>query len=257
MIRPRTIALLTLCVAVPAWVVTTRLPWGNRWRVALSAPVSRPMAALHQTFMSLTSIVRGPWLHAENDRLRRTLAAQRQEPARLEELTREVDRLRRLLRVKQDAPRPAVAVRVIGRDATPWFRTLLLDAGRDLHLDEGVAVVTESGLAGQLFEVGPTTARALLMTDPRFRAAALVQRSRAHGVVVGTAQGRCYLVYLASADAAQPGDLVMTSGGGVIPKGLAVGEVVRVERDPSGLSWAALVKPAVNAGVLEEVVCLQ
>lgn len=236
-------------MVAPLWAVTTRAPWGNQWRLAVLSAFVNPLRAVHHAAARPTpppapQTASGP---ASPD------------PAiRLEELTREVDRLRRLLRLKQTQDHPTVAARVIGRDATPWFRTLLLDVGRTAGVMEGAAALASDGLAGQVVEVGPAAARVALVTDPRFRMAALVQRSRAQGLVVGTARGRCYLAYLASADAAQPKDVVLTAGdGALVPKGLVIGEVIRVEQDSSGLWWQALVKPIVEAGTLEEVLCVQ
>ena len=96
------------------------------------------------------------------------------------------------------------------------------------------------------------------VTDPRFRVAALVQRSRAQGIALGTSRGRLFLAYIAAPEALAVGDLVLTSGaGGVIPKGLVLGRIARVEPGPGGLYWQAQVAPAVNADALEEVLCLQ
>lgn len=190
----------------------------------------------------------------ENRRLRETLLHERHEAVRLDELQQENARLRRLLRLTEAAGQATVAARVIGREATPWFRTLLIDRGRPHGLREGAAVVVEQGLVGQILEAGPSAARVLLVTDPRFRAGALVQRSRAQGLVLGTVGGRCYLAYITTEEAVRPGDLVLTSGiGGVMPKGLVVGTILRVDRDPGGLYWQAQIQPAVEATQVEEV----
>ena len=253
----RAVAVLTVLVVAPLWLARGDVPWGDDRRLAMVSSLERPLRFLQTVASNVTSVVRAPALRAENARLRQGLFEQRHESVRAEELAREVDRLRRLLRLRQERGQPAVAARIIGRDATPWFRTLLIDQGREAGLVEGSAVVVEPGLVGQVFEVGSSVARLLLVTDPRFRVGALVQRSRAQGLVVGTVQGRCYLAYLTSSDASQVGDIVLTAGGGPsMPKGLVIGRVVRIERDPSRLYWQAQLAPAVDPAVLEEVLCL-
>lgn len=270
---------------MPLWLAVGPTPWGVETRHAVLALALRPLHSFQRLTAGLSGFLQGPRLRVEQERLRRELLAVRQEPVRVEELTREVARLRTLLSLKQQQSRPAVAARLIGRDATPWFRTLLLDAGRHRGVVEGAAVVAPppvgdpsdrrsenappwagptgggvvaEGLVGQVLEVGPETARALLVTDPRFRVGALVQRSRAQGIAVGTVRGRCYVTYLTRADAIQVGDVVLTSGvGGLVPKGLVIGQVVRVEQDPSGLYWQAELTPAVDPSFVEEVLCLR
>ena len=255
--RARTIAVLVLFVVAPVWLATGHAPQGGRWRGAVTSLLQRPLETSRELFLNVGSVIRAPWLRAENQRLRRALVAQQADSVRAEELSREVVRLQRLLQLKQEQARPSVAARVIGRDATPWFRTVLVDVGRQGHLEEGSAVVVDGGLVGQLFEVGPTVARVLLVTDPRFRIGAIVQRSRAQGIALGTVSGRCYLAYITSSEALQVGDVVLTSGvSGMIPKGLVIGTVVRIERDPSGLYWQAQVQPSVDPTQVEEVVCL-
>lgn len=218
--------------------------------------IAQPLTTLQQWGGSVFGAVRVPAVWAENRRLRRALLREHHEATRLEELQQENARLRRLLRLTEEAQQPIVAARVIGREATPWFRTLLIDQGRPRGIPEGAAVVVEQGLVGQILEVGPSASRVLLVTDPRFRAGALVQRSRAQGLVLGTVGGRCYLAYVTSEDAVKPGDVVVTSGiGGVMPKGLVVGTVIRVDREASGLYWQAQVQPSVDSTRVEEVAC--
>ncbi|MBI4227761.1 MAG: rod shape-determining protein MreC [Candidatus Omnitrophica bacterium] len=240
-----------------AWWAVGHAETGDRWRVSLLSSLTTPLTALQAWGASTVGALKAPAVWAENRRLRHALLRERHDIARLEELTQEVARLRRLLQLAQDGARPTVAARVIGREATPWFRTLLVDHGRQHGIPEGAAVVVEHGLLGQILDAGPAVARVLLLTDPRFRVGALVQRSRAQGLALGTVGGRCYVAYLTSDEAAHPGDLVVTSGiGGGIPKGLVIGTVARVDRDPSGLYWQAQLQLAVEATMVEEVVCL-
>lgn len=241
--HPRTFLALLVFVAIPGWLAAGHPAWGGRARAAALSIVAPPLRTLRGILPRRRA--------APNPE------AASAEAVRTEELQQEVGRLRRLLQLAQSQDRPAVAARVIGEDATPWFRTLLLDRGTAHGLHEGAAVVAEHGAVGQILEAGASTARVLYLTDPRFRLGAFVQRSRAHGLLAGAVPGRCVLLYLTEPEAAQAGDLVLTSGaGGGMPKGLLLGAVERVERDPSGLYWQALVTPAVDPSRVEEVLCL-
>ncbi len=252
----RTIAVIVILVAAPLWLAHGPTSSGSQWRLAGLSILAHPLRTVHAVGQQALGWLAWPRLQRENADLRRAALAQRHDTVQAEELRQEVDRLRRLLHLKQAYERPTVAAQVIGRDATAWFHTLLIDQGREDGVIEGSIAVVEGGLVGAVFESSPSAARVVLLTDPRFRTAALVQRSRAQGVLMGTVQGRCYLAYLATSDAAQVGDLVVTSGMGGIPRGLVVGRVARVERDPSGLYWQAQVTPAVDSNTLELLLCL-
>ena len=253
----RTLGVLAVVVMVPLWLATSRGAAENRWGLHLLSSLERPLVWLQGWGARTLNVIQAPALRAENRRLRDTLLHERHAAVQADELALEAARLRRLLRLTETLDRPTRVARVIGREATPWFRTLLVDLGRSSGVPEGAAVVVEQGMVGQILEAGPAAARILLLTDPRFRVGALVQRSRAQGIALGTVGGRCYLAYITSEEAVRAGDVVLTSGvGGLIPKGLVLGTVVRVDRDPSGLYWQAQMQPSVDPTQVEEVVCL-
>ncbi|MBI4314150.1 MAG: rod shape-determining protein MreC [Candidatus Omnitrophica bacterium] len=256
--RTRSYALAgTVLLLLSAWPLFHPGQWIRRLRIQTLSWGQAPLTAVRGLIQLPSGIIQAPALRRERDRLRAELKTVQRESIKIEELTRENVRLEKLLQLKNQYEPPMAAARVIGREGAPWFRTLLVSAGQRSNLREGNAVLAEGGLVGELFEVGPDLSRVLLISDARFRAAALVQRSRAQGMVLGSVQGRCYLAYITSQDAVAPGDIVVTSGiGATLPKGLLIGTVVRVDKDPSGLYFQALLKPAVDPARLEEVLCL-
>ena len=87
--------------------------------------------------------------------------------------------------------------------------------------------------------------------------AALVERSRETGLVVGRGSGVCELIYLDQDADVQEGDRILTAGlGGTFPKGLVLGTVTRVVRDETSGSARAIVAPAAHLSRLEEVLCI-
>ena len=256
--KPKRFLVVGCIVLIPLWLLATHPAWGNRIRVGVLSGLEQPLVAVQRFKTAAFSFLQAPSLRSENKRLKQEIALLTNEPLETIELEKEAVRLRELLGLKRRLKFRTQAARVIGRDATPWFKTLLIDAGESDGLKEDAAVVNAQGLVGQCVEVGQATSRVLLVTDPRFRSAALVQRSRAQGMVLGTVRGRCYLAYITSPDAVEVGDLVLTSGvGKTIPKGLLIGKVAKVEKDPSGLYWQARLIPAVDSQHLEELLCLK
>ncbi|ABQ27033.1 rod shape-determining protein MreC [Geotalea uraniireducens] len=167
------------------------------------------------------------------------------------------ERLKRLLELKTSLQTPALAASVIGEDGSPWFKTLVIDRGEADGLSEGMPVVAVDGVVGRLIKVAANSSRVLLLTDHASAVAAVVQRSRARGVVKGTGGGRCSLEFALRDEDVKVGDVVISSGiGGVFPKGLNVGEVTMVKKGTYGIFQTVEVRPTVNIARLEEVLVL-
>jgi rod shape-determining protein MreC len=97
----------------------------------------------------------------------------------------------------------------------------------------------------------------LLLTDHASGIAAVVQRSRARGVVKGKVGSICSLEFSQRGDDVRIGDIVLTSGiGGVFPKGLPIGEITMVKKGEYGIFQAVDIRPYVNIYRLEEVMVI-
>ena len=82
----------------------------------------------------------------------------------------------------------------------------------------------------------------------------MVQGSRAVGIVYGTLDSGLRMDFVSRDTSVSVGDTIVTSGlGGIYPKGLVVGEVTLVEKDPSALYQRIDVQPTSGVGNLEEV----
>ncbi|WP_224982519.1 rod shape-determining protein MreC [Geomonas agri] len=166
-------------------------------------------------------------------------------------------RLKQLLDLKESIAVPSLAVSVIGEDSSAWFKTLVVDRGSADGLQEGMPVVSIGGVVGRLVKVAPHSSRVLLLTDHASAIAAIVQRSRARGVVRGAGGGRCSLEFTVKDEDVKVGDTVISSGiGGVFPKGLPIGEVTMVKKGEYGVFQTIEVRPLVNIGTLEEALVL-
>ena len=115
--------------------------------------------------------------------------------------------------------------------------------------------VTDSlGVIGQTVEVGASSATVRLITDENSSVAAMVQSSRAQGMLTGSADGSLHLTMVGSDQSVSVGDTIITSGlGGVFPKGLPLGTVTNVTQS-SGSSYLDIeVDPLVSTENYEEV----
>jgi rod shape-determining protein MreC len=96
-----------------------------------------------------------------------------------------------------------------------------------------------------------------LLIDRNAAAGALIARSRAQGVVVGTGEELLRMEYVQGLADVKVGDLIETSGiDGIFPKGFLIGKVENVERG-SGVYKNIRVRPAVDFSRIEEVLVVK
>lgn len=176
------------------------------------------------------------------------------------EVRAENQRLERLLDFAGGSlDRTFVGARVIGVRLDPTgLQLVTLDRGTGAGLRRMMPVVTGQGVVGRIHGVTAGTADVLLVVDRNSAVAARVERSRARATVRGTGgPDLCRLDYALRADDVIEGDLLVTSGtDGVFPRGLPVGKVTRLRRQPYGLYQNADVIPAVDVTKLEEVLVI-
>ncbi|MGD9764303.1 MAG: rod shape-determining protein MreC [Candidatus Binatia bacterium] len=190
----------------------------------------------------------------DNERLRAKVDELEQQLVRLGELDLENERLRELLNFRAPLQGTAYGARVIARDPGPLSSVLTVDRGARDGVRRGMAVLTPQGVVGRVVDVSHTVSQVVALTDRNSGIDALLQRSRARGVVQGAADGACYMNYLMRDADVQIGDRVLTSGlDGVFPKGVAIGSVIEIGHRHRGLLQAAVVKPSVDLNQLEEV----
>jgi len=186
----------------------------------------------------------------ENRRLRGQLKE-------LEEVALVNERLKRLLEFRDSMEFSAVVAQVFAEDITSWFRTVVIDKGSADGIEEGMPVMVAEGVVGRIVRTAPHESRVLLITDPSSALAALVQKNRARGIVRGQG-GYLTMEFTLRQKDIQVGDLIVTSGGGgVFPRGLPVGTVVRVSRPSYGLFQSVTVVPNADFFRLEEVLVLR
>jgi len=175
----------------------------------------------------------------------------------LEEVIRENKRLEDLLEFKRTLVYSSVVANVIGRNPSLWNSSMIIDKGEGDGVKQGQPVVNALGVVGKVAEVGPKTSKVILLIDPQFSVAALVQEPRESGLVSGSLQGVCRLRFIKSNATIQLGDTVITSKlSSSFPEGLLIGEIIKIEENPKSDSIECLVAPAVSLSQLEEVLVI-
>lgn len=190
----------------------------------------------------------------ENELLRARVASLESDLVRYAEVEHSNERLRELLSFRSEIEGRVLGAHIIARDPLPWFRTFTVDLGEKDGIRTGMAVLAPRGVVGRISEVSRSAARVLLLTDNNSGIDAIVQRSRARGIVQGTQDQGCRMNYLGRDVDVVPGDRVVTSGlDGIFPKGVVIGEIADVSLEHRGLLRSGVVIPSVDLDALEEV----
>jgi len=146
---------------------------------------------------------------------------------------------------------------VIGLPGSSYQDVIVLNRGTRQGVDLGMPVVTAQGLLGATIEVGPNYSKVRLISDQQSGVAALVQRGRHLGVVRGSLSGELMLDFVRIDVDVEEGDVIITSGlGGVFPKGILIGEVLRVNREGNALYQTIVIHSPNSMTLPEEVLIL-
>jgi rod shape-determining protein MreC len=197
-------------------------------------------------------------LKEENDALKREMSALRLRLQQEQALARQSEHLQRLLDLRSRVGLPTTAAEVIGGYASPDLRTVTINKGIRDGVRGDAAVLSPAGVVGRVLDpVAPNAARVQLLISRNAGAGAMVERTRAGGVVIGGGiDPPLSLEYVSNLADVEPGDLVVTAGtDGIYPKGFPIGLVETVERG-AGLHKKITVRPVVDFSNVEEVLVL-
>ena len=224
------------------------------FRGAVLVVLRFPLTVVESAVRTVVLLPRVPSLIQDNASLRGQLAAQELELLHARETLRSTARIASL---KQETGMPGgAAASILIPPMFPTQHVVTLNRGAQAGVAIDTLLLEAHGLVGRVIEVYPTTSLAILLTDPNSRIACRIERSREVGLLAGMGESQCRLVYLDVEADVVVGDQVVTAGlGGSIPKGLAVGTVVKVAGHPHE-SPEVWVKPAVNLSQVEEVLCV-
>jgi rod shape-determining protein MreC len=190
----------------------------------------------------------------ENQRLKKALGQSLEQLNRYSETEIANDRLRHLLDFEKVIPRPMIAAQVVGKDPSAWSKTIIVDKGTRDSVRQGAPVVIPEGIVGVVVDASARYAKVLLLTDPNSAVDALVQQTRARGIVKGGGADYCVFDYVLRKHEISVGDIVVSSGlDGVFPKGFRVGRISEIVRQNAGIFQKVSVTPYVDFEILEEV----
>ena len=191
-------------------------------------------------------------VRSDNEQLRREVAQLQVALQQQRALAQQSRTLVDLLKLREGTKLDTVAAGVIAGSASPDFRTLTIDKGSADGLRPDMAVIAPAGVVGRIITPSARAAKVQLLIDRNAAAGAIVERSRAQGVVEGTG-GSLQLNYVSGTADVKSGDVVSTSGiDGIYPKGFVIGQIESVEK-VAGAFGAIVIRPAVDFSSIEAV----
>ena len=194
----------------------------------------------------------------QNMDLQQQLTRMRIDQAAIAEDALQGRRLQALLAFREKYVGSTVAAQVIGASGSDLSRVLTIDKGSHDGLKPDMAVITADGIVGKLREVFPTTSYVLEINDQSSGAGVILASTRIRAILRGTVSGRAQIGNLTEDSRIKPGEQVLTSGGDqVYPRGLPVGTIESIARDPNNQPYTAIVvRPAVDLNRVEEVLVI-
>ena len=197
----------------------------------------------------------------ENQVLRDRLAQTELELRNVQEAKTANYRLQGLLALKAEPGPEKVFARVIARDASVWFNTIMINCGSSAGVALNMPVITPGGIVGRVVAVSPVTAQVMLITDEKAAAGGIVGQlgaSGALGSVRGLGNsGLVEMRYVSGLQRVKNGDYVLTTGqDGIYPAGLNVGEVIEVKNGTATQPHQILIRPSARLDQLTEVAVL-
>lgn len=192
-------------------------------------------------------------IFAENRHLRLKVVELGTKVSMLQEQAAENDRLRGMLNLSKDFTYDFTPVRVIARDPSESFRSIIINGGKRDGIKQWMPVVGERGVVGKVVQVMGNLSLVQILRDPTNRTSVMVKNTRTIGVLESQDINDFFLRCRSHEDV-KVGDTVVTSGlGGIYPRGLQVGFISSISESGDPLFKKAWIKLSVDFDHTEEL----
>ncbi len=260
--RVRIVLVIAVLLAIVLTVVgsLTGLSLPDMFVKGILTPIRSGVSALTDRAEQLYSYMfEYESLKAENEALKAELAEIQDEARRADSISRENDRLREVLDMKEaNEDYELVDGYIISWSSTEWSSTFTINRGTNVGIEAGMCAITANGeLVGLVSEVGPNYSVIKSVLDSSLEISATIASSGHNGMVQGGyssgLDGLLRMNYLPSSATIRNNDQVVTTGSTVYPRDLVIGNVVDAGFDDTGVAKFALLKPAADVRSLEQV----
>lgn len=192
-----------------------------------------------------------------NRDLRRENILLQDEISRYRSAGEEIRELRNMLGLRE-APtfdHELIPVDIVGKNLTGLHNSLTINRGSADGVKPGMAVINSRGLIGRVILTSRNHAQVMPLTNALFRVSAVVQGSRAYGIVSwdGESSDELVLSYVPRAVDVREGMIVETSGySNQLPPHIPIGEIRRIIPEPGRETQRMYFRPFVNLSTVAE-----
>lgn len=160
--------------------------------------------------------------------------------------------------VDQSTNQGYVSSNVIAKDYGNWFNMFTIDVGFNQGVEKNSAVVNGSGLVGLVYEVGPNWSKVIAIIDQKSAVGFEMLRvsDDYNGILSGTTNYELVGELFDPQANVRVNDYIVTSGLGIYPKGILIGQIYEVIDDRDDFLKRIKVKPAVNFKKIDKVMVL-
>lgn len=232
--------------------------WAQTVADFVQSPVTSITGAVTGYFRSISSLRTA---QDENDAYKQRIQELEVEVQNAKSLKNENERLKSLLELKETSKYKILPAQIIGRDASAWFSTSIINRGSLDGVKLNMPVVTNGGLVGRVTAVSPLTAQIDLITKEKSGVGAVVgelETSNTLGVITGSGQRDLLeMGYVPGNVEVSVGETVFTTGqDGIYPPGLKLGEVIEVKAESATIPQLIVVRPSAGLSSMQEVAVL-
>lgn len=229
---------------------------------AIAAPFQSMTKSVLDFFDNLITIYKdGDEIMLENTKLESEISELRDKLSDYEKITAENEFYKEYLKLRESNPdfefTPAT---LISRDIDDPYMGFVINEGSSAGISLYDPVITEAGVVGYITELGVSTAKVTTILSQNLTMGALDNRTSDSGLVSGTLRyaekNQCKFYNLARSCSVAIGDYVVTSGEGIFPDGLIIGEIESVGSDEIDNSIYAVISPFVNFSEIKNVMVI-
>ena len=170
--------------------------------------------------------------------------------------------------VDESYKQSAISTSVVSKNDGNWYETVVLGAGEAQGIKENSVVINGSGVVGIVYEVSQNYSKAISLLDTKSSISfKLVSNGDYQGVLTENLtledkesyreKGFLYGYVFDSGYEILPGDIITTSGIGLYPEGMPIGEVDKVIDDKNTSMKYVIVRPYVNFKNIDNVIVVE
>ncbi|MBO3445675.1 rod shape-determining protein MreC [Clostridium sp. CCUG 7971] len=161
----------------------------------------------------------------------------------------------------------SISASVVGKNDGNWYNSFVIGAGKKQGVKKDSIVMNGSGLVGKVYEVSDNYSKAISLLDTKSSVSFKLKDTNAKGVITQNStledkenyknKGQLHGYMFETTDKVLPGDVLVTSGLGLYPEGIPVGEVDKVIDDKNKSMKFVIVKPYADFKNIDDVTIIE